>query len=125
MSTLKTLTEPRGSSPSIAAEAIQMTTYPAGVRKVAPLHPGAVALDILDDRRISGRKAAEAIGMSPGGLNTILNGDGPVTPETALLFGVYFGNGPEIWLSMQQAYDLWHAQIEMKVRLKKIKPIER
>jgi plasmid maintenance system antidote protein VapI len=27
----------------------------------------------------------------------------------AVKLGKLFGNGPEIWLSMQSAYDLWHA----------------
>jgi plasmid maintenance system antidote protein VapI len=27
------------------------------------------------------------------------------------------GNGPELWLNMQQAYDLWHAQRDLQVAL--------
>ena len=28
----------------------------------------------------------------------------------AARLGKYCGNGPELWLNMQSAYDLWHAQ---------------
>ncbi len=30
------------------------------------------------------------------------------------------GNGPELWLNMQQAYDLWHAEREMAEEIAKI-----
>jgi len=37
-----------------------------------------------------------------------------------LRLGKFCGNGPEIWLRMQQAHDLWHAQRRMKKKLGKI-----
>jgi len=33
-----------------------------------------------------------------------------VTAEMATRLGKYCGNGPELWLNMQSAFDLWHAQ---------------
>jgi plasmid maintenance system antidote protein VapI len=39
-----------------------------------------------------------------------------VTPETAVLFGKLFGDGPEIWVRMQAAYDTWHAEREVDTR---------
>jgi len=35
----------------------------------------------------------------------ILAGTHPVTTEMALRIGKFFGNGPGLWLRMQQAYD--------------------
>ena len=32
----------------------------------------------------------------------------------ALRIGKFAGNGPGIWLRMQQAYDLWYAEHRMK-----------
>lgn len=33
-----------------------------------------------------------------------------ITAEMAVKLGHVLGNGPGIWLRMQQAYDLWHAE---------------
>ncbi len=34
----------------------------------------------------------------------------PVTPEMAVRLGKWAGNGPALWLGMQQAFDVWHAE---------------
>lgn len=100
-----------------------MPSYPARKRLVAPLHPGEVAADILDDQRVSPRQAALAMGMTSQNLGKVLNGKGPVTPETALRFGAYFGNGPDLWLRMQGSYDLWHGKKRIESQIKAIKPL--
>ena len=102
-----------------------MAANPARHRKTAPAHPGTVVADILDEQRLSLRQAAAAIGLSPTGLAKVLNGQSPVTPETALRLGTWLGNGPELWLNLQQAYDLWHARERLGTDLSKIKPIDR
>jgi addiction module HigA family antidote len=98
---------------------------PAGERKRPPSHPGAIAADILDDCRVSLRGAAKAIGLSPNGLGKVLRGESPVTVETALRFGAYFGNGAEFWLGLQQDHDLYRARVAMAAVLKTIEPLAR
>ena len=88
-----------------------------------PAHPGSVLADILDEQRISLRAAAKAIGMSPTGLEKVLNEKGPVTPGTALRLGVWLGNGPDLWLNLQRAYNLFHAEKELRSELGKIRPL--
>jgi addiction module HigA family antidote len=105
-------------------EAPMAKSFPAGEYKLPPLHPGVVAADALE-LRVSMREAARAIGMSLTGLNKVLTGESPVTPEDGPRFGVYFGNGPELWMNMQVAYDLYHAAEALKADLKKIKPLAR
>ena len=34
----------------------------------------------------------------------------PVTPDMAIWLGKLLGNGPEIWLRMQQTLDLWELE---------------
>jgi len=34
------------------------------------------------------------------------------------------GNGPGLWLRMQQAYDLWHVEQRLKDELARIEPAE-
>jgi addiction module HigA family antidote len=95
---------------------------PAGERKVAPMHPGVVLGGLLEEEYISLRAAATALGVSHNSLANVIAGRSAVTPEMALRLGVYCGNGPELWLNMQQAYDLWHAARALKAELRRIKP---
>jgi addiction module HigA family antidote len=106
-------------------EAEVMASYPARPRKRPPSHPGSIIADALDSVGISMREAARAIGMSPNGLNKVLTGKGPVTPETALRITAYIGATPELWLGLQADYDLWHAQERLKSEFAAIKPVPR
>jgi addiction module HigA family antidote len=97
-----------------------MTEYRAEARKVAPQHPGRVLGGLLEDQNISMRAAAKAIGVSHNALANVIAGKSAVTAEMALRLGIYCGNGPELWLNLQQAYDLWHAERALKGELRKI-----
>jgi addiction module HigA family antidote len=99
--------------------------FPARPLQRPPSHPGTVAADILDDVGVSVRGAATALGMTNTNLDKILKGERPVTAETAVRFGVYFGNGPDIWLRMQADYDVHQAQRALAAELKKIAPLKK
>jgi antitoxin HigA-1 len=43
-----------------------------------------------------------------------------ITPEMALRLGRFCGNGPGLWLRMQQAHDLWHAERDLAAELGRI-----
>ena len=76
-----------------------------------PTHPGEVLKeDILPALRLPVSEAARQLGVSRQTLYKILSGSSPVTPEMAVRLGKWCGNGPGLWLRMQQAYDLWHAE---------------
>ncbi len=119
MSSLSNLTDAAGGlvSPPPVPQETMMASFPARPRKVAPMHPGLVIAGILDERRVSLRTTAKAIGMSPTGLGKVLRGESPVTAETAWRIAAYFrpakrleSANPELWLRMQASYDLWHAK---------------
>ena len=62
----------------------------------------------------------------PGGLiHRVLACTHPITTEMALRVGKFAGNGPALWLRLQQAYDLWHAERRMESELTKIEPVKR
>jgi addiction module HigA family antidote len=61
---------------------------------------------------------AATLGISRQMLHGILTEKHPVTVEMAVKLGHVLGNGPGIWIRMQQAHDLWHA--ERKVDLSKL-----
>ncbi|HWW31436.1 MAG TPA: HigA family addiction module antitoxin, partial [Steroidobacteraceae bacterium] len=52
----------------------------------------------------------------------VLNGHAAVSAELAIRLAAALGGSAESWLSMQAAYDLWHAA---KKRRPKIQKIER
>src|SRR5262249_45266275 len=89
--------------------------------QVVPTHPGRVIAVFLEKQGISLRQVARALGMTPTALNKVLIGLRPVTPEIALRRGVWFGNGPEIWLRLQQEHDLWRCRTRLLDDLAQIK----
>lgn len=42
----------------------------------------------------------------------------------ALRLSRLFGNTPEFWLNAQRAVDIWNAERENKLEIKKIKPLQ-
>jgi addiction module HigA family antidote len=88
-----------------------MEIYPASRPKRRPTHPGEVLReDVLPALRMSVSDAAKALGVSRQILHRVLAGESAVTPEMALRFGKFCGNGPEVWLNMQISRDLWDAR---------------
>ena len=53
-------------------------------------------------------------------LHRILAETQPVTVEMALRLGKFCGNGPEIWLAMQQAYALWVTEARLHEEIEQI-----
>lgn len=89
--------------------------------KRPPTHPGKILReDVLSSLGLSVSEVARRIGISRQQSHRILACTHPVTTEMALRIGKFAGNGPGIWLRMQQAKDLWHAERRMKDELSKI-----
>ena len=55
------------------------------------------------------QEVTEALGISRQHLYDILRERKPVSAEVAVRLGAAFGDGPDVWLRMQAAYDAWHA----------------
>ena len=94
-----------------------MTEYAAGRPHPGrrPTHPGAILReDVLPALRMSVSQAAKELGISRQMLHGILTERHVVTPEMAVRLGKFCGNGPGIWLRMQQAHDLWQAERDLK-----------
>jgi antitoxin HigA-1 len=76
-----------------------------------PVHPAEILReDVLSALGINISEAARQLGVSRQTLHRILKGTHSITPEMALRLGKVFGNGPGLWLRMQQRYDLWRAK---------------
>ena len=91
--------------------------------KRQPTHPGAVlredVLPAIEGMSVAG--LARELRISRQTVHGILNETKPVTPNIALRLGKFLGNGPGIWLRMQDAYDLWQTEREIASELKTIK----
>ncbi len=91
-------------------------------RNRCPTHPGQVLReDVLPALGMSVTDAAVALNVTRQTLHRVLAGTTAVTPEMALRLGKFCGNGPGLWLRMQQAYDLWHAERRLADELASIK----
>ena len=92
--------------------------------KRPPVHPGDILReDVLPALRLSVSEAAGRLGVSRQQLHRVLACTHPITTDMALRIGKFAGNGPELWLRMQQAYDLWHLERRMEDELSKIEPV--
>ena len=80
-----------------------------------PPHPGEVLEGLyMEPVGITITALAEHLRVSRKTLSKIVNERGAITPDMALRLSEAFGTTPEIWLNMQQAYDLWAAKEETK-----------
>jgi addiction module HigA family antidote len=94
-----------------------MAEYRAKRNKiVAPLHPGEVLReDVLPALGKPKSDIARLLGISRQALYDILNEKAPVNAEMAVKIGKLCGNGPTLWINLQRAHDLWHAQQRVDV----------
>lgn len=53
---------------------------------------------------------ADRLGVSRLTVSDVIHEKRPVTPDMAMRLGRLLGNGPEIWLRMQQTLDLWELE---------------
>ena len=75
-----------------------------------PSHPGASVRIELEELGMSITEAARRLRVSRRTLSELVNEGRGVSPEMALKLGRFFGDGPEIWLRMQVAHDLWRVE---------------
>ena len=71
------------------------------------IHPGEVLLeDFMKPLAISARKLSADIDVSPSRISDLVHGQRPITADTALRLGIYFGMEPRFWLNLQSEYDI-------------------
>jgi len=88
-----------------------MASYSVPDPRRVPTHPGAILRRIvLPEINQPMTEIARALGISRQHLYSIVNEKAPITPEVAVRIGKLCGNGPRLWVNMQSAYDLWHAE---------------
>lgn len=84
-------------------------------RDRCPSHPGALLRDVLENTHLTKQEIAKRLKISRQQLHDIMTERKPVSPTVAIKIGALLGNGGGLWLRMQAAYDLWHAEQEIDV----------
>ena len=89
-----------------------------------PNHPGKILYELyLEGLGITLTDFADSIGVSRKAISAIVNGHKRVTPEMALRFAKAFNTTPELWLNLQQTYDLWMARQSIEAEISSIHPL--
>ena len=94
-------------------------------RKVAvagpPIHPGEVLADELAEIGATASDAARAMGVPVNRISEILRCRRGMTADTALRLGQWLGTDPNLWLDLQNDYDMRLAARSLGPTLKKIR----
>lgn len=87
-----------------------------------PPHPGEFIKEVyLEPLKITPRRVALQLKVSPSTFSRLLKGQSRVSPEMALRLSKCLGRSAESWLAMQDIYDLWKAK--HKIDLADIQPL--
>lgn len=79
------------------------------MRTRPPTHPGGILKrHYLEPLNLTVSELAKSLGVSRKTLSRIVNEHGSITPDMALRLSKAFSTTPQLWLNLQQNYDLWH-----------------
>jgi addiction module HigA family antidote len=88
------------------------------------VHPGDVLReDVIPDCRLSKTAFAQRLGISREALHNILGRKSAVTPLMAHKLARLLGTSPEVWMNLQQAYDLAVVAAEKRAELDRIEAL--
>ena len=80
------------------------------IRKRPPTHPGGIIRrQYIEPLSLTISELANMLGVSRKTLSKIVNEHGSITPNMALRLSKAFKTTPELWMNLQQNYDLWQA----------------
>lgn len=102
-----------------------MTEHIAKRPRRAPTHPGAfLREDALPALGISVTEMGKHLRVMHQQLHRILAEKAGILPEMAVRLGKLCGNGPNLWLEMQTAHDLWHAERKLSRNIASIPTLQ-
>jgi addiction module HigA family antidote len=89
-------------------------------KQARPVHPGEVIADLLDDLEMTTIDFARKLDVTPDTVEAIIQGRLPVTVDMAIRLGKALGNGPQLWLNLQQKVDIWDTMQKNVAECKKM-----
>jgi antitoxin HigA-1 len=90
---------------------------------IAPVHPGEILADELEELQISQAQLARALGVPRSRVNQIVLGRRSIEADTALRLARFFGTSDRYWLNLQARFDLEVAKDAMGDALAKVQPL--
>ena len=76
-----------------------------------PVHPGEILRDELHESGLSANALSKALGVPVNRVTMILNGQRDVSADMALRLARYFGSTPQLWLNLQNTWELREAEV--------------
>jgi len=84
------------------------------------IHPSEILLrDFMKPMGISARQLAADIDVSPSRISDLVNGNRPITADTAVRLGLFFNMEPRFWMNLQTEYDM---RVAARTLIEKIAP---
>ena len=80
--------------------------------RMRPVHPGEILGEELQELGMSANALAKELGVPTNRITAIIGGRRGITADTALRLSRYFGTTPQLWLNLQQTFELRVAEIE-------------
>jgi hypothetical protein len=93
-------------------------------KRLDPIHPGEILADELTEIGMTASELATRIHVPKNRLYAIVNGERALTADTAMRLGAFFGTGPNLWMNLQNNYELDIAEQVMGDELKTIEPYQ-
>ena len=90
-----------------------------------PTHPGEILKEeFLEPLNISQTKLAKELHTSFRAINKLVNAKRDITTEMALKLAKFFGTTPQLWLNLQNSYNLYKVSKKKRDILNSIQTIE-
>jgi addiction module HigA family antidote len=94
--------------------------------KREPTHPGKILNeDFLKPLGLSQTRLAKELNTTFRTVNEIINEKRNISPEMAIKLSRYFGTSAELWLNLQNQYDLYRIKTKKPGIIKGIRPCRR
>lgn len=80
-----------------------------------PPHPGEILREWLGDMSVT--DAAQHLGVARATLSRVLNGSSGISADMALRLHAALRTSPEMWMGLQDDYELWQASKGKRPRI--------
>jgi antitoxin HigA-1 len=82
-----------------------------------PIHPGEHLAEELREVGITAAELSRQIEVPVNRITGIIHGQRGITADTALRLGHWFGTSPQLWMNLQQLYELRLAESEIGTKV--------
>lgn len=91
--------------------------------KRKPTHPGVILKEeFLTPMRLTQTELSSLINSTPNTVNEIINQKRSLTTEMAIKLSKIFGTSVELWLNLQNQYDIYYTLVNHSAKFSGIRP---